>query len=174
MSGEWISLIFFFLSDIKKESQPPSPDDVIVLSDNEPSSPLMNGHCFTKTDTDKLMVGKINFSSSTLSENIKWKCPNLAMNVNSCFLNILCSFYWNLLVCCLLFICNKNKNCRCDYKSPKLTLSLSFSLQKSSPEERERIIKQLKEELRLQEAKLVLLKKLRQSQIQKESSAQKV
>ncbi|KAK2835730.1 hypothetical protein Q5P01_016214 [Channa striata] len=87
-------------SDIKKERQPPSPDDVIVLSDNEPSSPLMNGHCFTKTDTDKLM--------------------------------------------------------------------------KSSPEERERIIKQLKEELRLQEAKLVLLKKLRQSQIQKESTVQKV
>ncbi|XP_018525802.1 GATA zinc finger domain containing 2Ab isoform X1 [Lates calcarifer] len=86
-------------SDIKKERQPPSPDDVIVLSDNEPSSPLMNGHCFTKTDTDKLM--------------------------------------------------------------------------RSSPEERERIIKQLKEELRLQEAKLVLLKKLRQSQIQKESTVQK-
>ncbi|XP_041862044.1 GATA zinc finger domain containing 2Ab isoform X2 [Melanotaenia boesemani] len=86
-------------SDIKKERQPPSPDDVIVLSDNEPSSPVMNGHCFTKTDTDKLM-----------------KC---------------------------------------------------------SPEERDRIIKQLKEELRLQEAKLVLLKKLRQSQIQKESTVQK-
>ncbi len=52
------------LSDIKKERQPPSPDDVIVLSDNEPSSPLMNGHCFTKTDTDKLMVGKqhLNFA----------------------------------------------------------------------------------------------------------------
>ncbi|XP_037104493.1 GATA zinc finger domain containing 2Ab isoform X2 [Syngnathus acus] len=87
-------------SDIKRERQPPSPDDVIVLSDNEPSSPLMNGHCFSKTDTEKLM--------------------------------------------------------------------------KSSPEEREQIIKQLKEELRLQEAKLVLLKKLRQSQIQKESTAQKV
>ncbi|XP_010775442.1 GATA zinc finger domain containing 2Ab isoform X2 [Notothenia coriiceps] len=84
-------------SDIKNERQPPSPDDVIVLSDNEPSSPVMNGHCLP--DTDKLM--------------------------------------------------------------------------KSSPEERERIIKQLKEELRLQEAKLVLLKKLRQSQIQKESNVQK-
>lgn len=44
-------------SAVKKEKQPPSPDDVIVLSDNEPSSPLMNGHCFTKTDTEKLMVG---------------------------------------------------------------------------------------------------------------------
>ncbi|XP_058494301.1 GATA zinc finger domain containing 2Ab isoform X3 [Solea solea] len=86
-------------SNIKKERPPPSPDDVIVLSDNEPSSPLMNGHSFTKTDTDTLM--------------------------------------------------------------------------KSSPEERERVIKQLKEELRLQEAKLVLLKKLRQSQIQKESNAHK-
>ncbi|KAM3866291.1 transcriptional repressor p66-alpha-like [Diretmus argenteus] len=42
-------------------------------------------------------------------------------------------------------------------------------LMKSSPVERERIIKQLKEELRLEEAKLVLLKKLRQSQIQKET-----
>lgn len=48
------------------------------------------------------------------------------------------------------------------------------ALQKSSPEERERMIKQLKEELRLEEAKLVLLKKLRQSQIQKETTAQKV
>lgn len=47
-------------------------------------------------------------------------------------------------------------------------------MQKSSPEERENIIKQLKEELRIQEAKLVLLKKLRQSQIQKESTVQKV
>lgn len=44
---------------------------------------------------------------------------------------------------------------------------------KSSPEERERMIKQLKEELRLEEAKLVLLKKLRQSQIQKETPTQK-
>nr|XP_046264462.1 transcriptional repressor p66-alpha-like isoform X2 [Scatophagus argus] len=42
-------------------------------------------------------------------------------------------------------------------------------LMKSSPVERERIIKQLKEELRLEEAKLVLLKKLRQSQIQRDT-----
>ncbi|XP_051034003.1 transcriptional repressor p66-alpha isoform X5 [Phodopus roborovskii] len=47
------------------------------------------------------------------------------------------------------------------------------ALLKSSPEERERMIKQLKEELRLEEAKLVLLKKLRQSQIQKEATVQK-
>ncbi|XP_028857478.1 GATA zinc finger domain containing 2Ab isoform X4 [Denticeps clupeoides] len=91
-------------SDIKKECRPSSPDDVIVLSDNEasnPSSPCMNGlgNCIKKTDTDMLM--------------------------------------------------------------------------KSCPEERERIIKQLKEELRLQEAKLVLLKKLRQSQVQKDSVVQK-
>ncbi|KAK3533552.1 hypothetical protein QTP70_023447 [Hemibagrus guttatus] len=84
-------------SEIKKE-RPPTPDDVIVLSDNEPGSPQINGigHSLKKTDTEMLM--------------------------------------------------------------------------KSSPEERQRFIKQLKEELRLQEAKLVLLKKLRQSQIQKEST----
>ncbi|KAL9824252.1 LOW QUALITY PROTEIN: transcriptional repressor p66-alpha [Geothlypis trichas] len=43
-----------------------------------------------------------------------------------------------------------------------------------SPEQRERLIKQLQEELRLEEAKLVLLKKLRQSQSQKETPAPKV
>ncbi|XP_038856975.1 transcriptional repressor p66-alpha-like isoform X3 [Salvelinus namaycush] len=88
-------------SDVKKERQPLSPNnDVIVLSDNEPSIPVMNGlNYYKKTDTDLL--------------------------------------------------------------------------RKSSPDERERIIKQLKEELRLQEAKLVLLKKLRHSQIQKESTVQK-
>ncbi|XP_061550543.1 transcriptional repressor p66 alpha-like isoform X1 [Phycodurus eques] len=42
-------------------------------------------------------------------------------------------------------------------------------LMKSSPAERERIIRQLKEELRLEEAKLVLLKKLRQSQLQRDT-----
>lgn len=83
-------------SDIKKE-RPPTPDDVIVLSDNEPSSPCMNGvsYSFKKTDTEMLM--------------------------------------------------------------------------KSSPAEREHLIKQLQEELRLQEAKLVLLKKLRHSQTQKDA-----
>ncbi|XP_058274011.1 transcriptional repressor p66-alpha-like isoform X1 [Hemibagrus wyckioides] len=86
--------------DIKKEKQPHSPDDVIVLSDNEPSSPQMNGGShFKELDTDLLM--------------------------------------------------------------------------RSSPEERVRIIKTLKEELRLEEARLVLLKKLRQSQIHKETNVQK-
>ncbi len=42
-------------------------------------------------------------------------------------------------------------------------------MQKSSPAEREHLIKQLQEELRLQEAKLVLLKKLRHSQTQKDA-----
>ncbi|XP_039622606.1 GATA zinc finger domain containing 2Ab isoform X1 [Polypterus senegalus] len=87
-------------SEIKKDRRAPSPD-VIVLSDNEPSSPKMNGLS--------------RFSKETNTE----------------------------------------------------------ALMKSSPEERERIIKQLKEELRLEEAKLVLLKKLRQSQIQKETTTQK-
>uniref|UniRef100_A0A8C2F7E2 GATA zinc finger domain containing 2A n=1 Tax=Cyprinus carpio TaxID=7962 RepID=A0A8C2F7E2_CYPCA len=44
---------------------------------------------------------------------------------------------------------------------------------RSSPKERGRVIKQLKEELRLEEAKLILLKKLRQSQTHKDSGAQK-
>ncbi|CAI9617722.1 unnamed protein product [Staurois parvus] len=42
-----------------------------------------------------------------------------------------------------------------------------------SMEERQQLIKQLKEELRLEEARLVLLKKLRQSQLQKENVLQK-
>ncbi|XP_058018498.1 transcriptional repressor p66-alpha isoform X4 [Ahaetulla prasina] len=88
-------------SEVKRERRVPSPD-VIVLSDNEPSSPRMNG--LTK----------------------------IALKETS-----------------------------------------AEVLMKSSPEERERMIKQLKEELRLEEAKLVLLKKLRQSQIQKETTAQK-
>ncbi|XP_027766021.1 transcriptional repressor p66-alpha isoform X1 [Empidonax traillii] len=88
-------------SEVKREKRVPSPD-VIVLSDNEPSSPRMNG---------------------------------------------------------LTKIALKETN--------------TEALMKSSPEERERMIKQLKEELRLEEAKLVLLKKLRQSQIQKETTAQK-
>lgn len=41
-------------------------------------------------------------------------------------------------------------------------------------EERQQMIKALREELRLEEARLVLLKKLRQSQIQKENVVQKV
>uniref|UniRef100_H3AKA7 GATA zinc finger domain containing 2A n=1 Tax=Latimeria chalumnae TaxID=7897 RepID=H3AKA7_LATCH len=88
-------------SDIKKEKRVPSPD-IIVLSDNEPSSPRMNG---------------------------------------------------------LTKVTSKETN--------------TEALMKSSPEERERMIKQLKEELRLEEAKLVLLKKLRQSQVQKETPTQK-
>ncbi|XP_040273346.1 transcriptional repressor p66-alpha isoform X4 [Bufo bufo] len=89
-------------SEMKREKRSPSPD-VIVLSDNEPSSPRMNG-----------------------------------------------------------------------LKPAKEPDSETFLLiQRSSPEERERLIKQLKEELRLEEAKLVLLKKLRQSQIQKETAPQK-
>uniref|UniRef100_A0A8D0GK36 GATA zinc finger domain containing 2A n=1 Tax=Sphenodon punctatus TaxID=8508 RepID=A0A8D0GK36_SPHPU len=88
-------------SEIKREKRVPSPD-IIVLSDNEPSSPRMNG---------------------------------------------------------LTKIALKETN--------------TEALLKSSPEEREQMIKQLKEELRLEEAKLVLLKKLRQSQIQKETTTQK-
>lgn len=47
-------------------------------------------------------------------------------------------------------------------------------LQGKSVAERQRVIKALKEELRLEEARLVLLKKLRQSQLQKENLAHKV
>ncbi|XP_051893702.1 GATA zinc finger domain containing 2Ab isoform X8 [Pristis pectinata] len=88
--------------EMKKGKRAPSPD-IIILSDNEPSSPRLNG----------------------LSKE-------LGRSANT------------------------------------------DDIMKSTPEERERIIKQLKEELRLEEAKLVLLKKLRQSQIQKEATIPKV
>lgn len=54
----WLKSSSVFLSDIKKERPPTPDDDVIVLSDNEPSSPCMNGvsHSFKKTDTEMLMV----------------------------------------------------------------------------------------------------------------------
>ncbi|XP_067824612.1 GATA zinc finger domain containing 2Ab isoform X2 [Heptranchias perlo] len=87
-------------TEMKKGKRAPSPD-IIVLSDNEPSSPRMNG----------------------LSKD-----PGRTTNTDDIM---------------------------------------------STPEERERMIKQLKEELRLEEAKLVLLKKLRQSQIQKEAAIPK-
>lgn len=47
-------------------------------------------------------------------------------------------------------------------------------LQGKTGEERQKMIRALREELRLEEARLVLLKKLRQSQMQKENLAQKV
>lgn len=47
-------------------------------------------------------------------------------------------------------------------------------LQGKTGEERQQMIKALREELRLEEARLVLLKKLRQSQMQKENVVQKV
>uniref|UniRef100_A0A671M5E4 Transcriptional repressor p66-alpha-like n=1 Tax=Sinocyclocheilus anshuiensis TaxID=1608454 RepID=A0A671M5E4_9TELE len=84
---------------MKREASSPSPEDVIVLSDEEPSPPVNGGNHVKELDTDLLM--------------------------------------------------------------------------RSSPKERERVIKQLKEELRLEEAKLILLKKLRQSHIHKDKGAQK-
>lgn len=52
-----ISPLSLSYSEVKKE-RPPTPDDVIVLSDNEPSSPCMNGitHSFKKANTEMLMV----------------------------------------------------------------------------------------------------------------------
>lgn len=110
----------------------------------------MNGHCLP--DTDKLMVRNTTFTFSFGFYFIYWLLTFsfLLMAVEKTTLNSLLTA----------------SNCLLSY--------LTWCQQKSSPEERERIIKQLKEELRLQEAKLVLLKKLRQSQIQKESNVQKV
>lgn len=48
------------------------------------------------------------------------------------------------------------------------------AFQGKTGEERQQMIKALREELRLEEARLVLLKKLRQSQMQKENVVQKV
>ncbi|XP_055521635.1 transcriptional repressor p66-beta isoform X3 [Leucoraja erinacea] len=88
-------------SEVDRERSTPSPD-VIVLSDNEASSPRANG-CFE----DRIKMANL--------EIFKGK----------------------------------------------------------GPEERQMIIKQLRDELRLEEARLVLLKKLRQSQVQKENVVQK-
>lgn len=49
-----------------------------------------------------------------------------------------------------------------------------YVFQGKTGEERQQMIKALREELRLEEARLVLLKKLRQSQMQKENVVQKV
>ncbi|XP_072137194.1 transcriptional repressor p66-beta isoform X1 [Mobula birostris] len=89
-------------SDMDRERSTPSPD-IIVLSDNEASSPRANGRF-----EDRIKVANL--------EIFKGK----------------------------------------------------------GPEERQMIIKQLRDELRLEEARLVLLKKLRQSQVQKENVVQKV
>ncbi|XP_051901823.1 transcriptional repressor p66-beta isoform X5 [Pristis pectinata] len=89
-------------SDVDRERSTPSPD-IIVLSDNEASSPRANGRF-----EDRIKVANL--------EIFKGK----------------------------------------------------------GPEERQMIIKQLRDELRLEEARLVLLKKLRQSQVQKENVVQKV
>ncbi|XP_051990023.1 transcriptional repressor p66-alpha-like isoform X3 [Xyrauchen texanus] len=87
-------------TELKRANGPSSPDDVIVLSDNEASGPLVNGdHRCKEVDTDLLM--------------------------------------------------------------------------RSSLVDRERVIKQLQEELRLEEVKLTLLKKLCHSQTHKDSSVEK-
>ncbi|XP_048018624.1 transcriptional repressor p66-alpha-like isoform X2 [Megalobrama amblycephala] len=82
-------------TEMKRERRSPSPDDVIVLSDEAPSPKVNGGNHLKELDTDLLM--------------------------------------------------------------------------RSSAEERKRVVKQLKEELRLEEAKLILLKKIRHSQIHKDS-----
>lgn len=69
--------------------------------------------------------------------------------------------------------------CKRSFCSPQLMGRLSPRPVSSSPqgkgvEERQQLIKQLRDELRLEEARLVLLKKLRQSQLQKENVVQKV
>lgn len=69
---------------------------------------------------------------------------------------------------------NEPSSPRLNGLSKELRSANTDDIMKSTPEERERMIKQLKEELRLEEAKLVLLKKLRQSQIQKEATIPKV
>lgn len=55
-----------------------------------------------------------------------------------------------------------------------MCLTRVYVNQGKTGEERQHMIKALREELRLEEARLVLLKKLRQSQMQKENVVQKV
>lgn len=72
----------------------------------------------------------------------------------------------------------RGSNSRSDSASPRslpdVPPGIPAFFQGKSLEERQQLIKQLRDELRLEEARLVLLKKLRQSQLQKENVVQKV
>ncbi|RMB89765.1 hypothetical protein DUI87_33780 [Hirundo rustica rustica] len=112
--------------DSRRERRVPSPD-VIVLSDNEPSSPRVNG--LSRAGSPEPGAPALLVSDREQRDNgITGEMGENGMG--------------------------NGENGR-------------------SPEQRERLIKQLQEELRLEEAKLVLLKKLRQSQSQKETPAAK-
>ncbi|KAI1229987.1 hypothetical protein IHE44_0010704 [Lamprotornis superbus] len=115
-------------SDQDRGRLTPSPD-IIVLSDNEASSPR---------------------SSSRMEERLK--AANLEMfKVISPVVQVIPA--WIQL--------------------PLPLHSLPHVFPGKSLEERQQLIKQLRDELRLEEARLVLLKKLRQSQLQKENVVQK-
>lgn len=117
-------------SVVDRERHTPSPD-VIVLSDNEASSP--------KGASREDKVKPVNLDMFKVKR--QW-------GDSLCYVSIsLCVHLFSLFVCVL---------------------------QGKSVAERQRVIKALREELRLEEARLVLLKKLRQSQLQKENLAHKV
>lgn len=70
-------------SEIKKE-RPPTPDDVIVLSDNEPGSPQINGigHSLKKTDAEMLMVI---FSFLLEAFAVSNDAQDCIVSINHCF-----------------------------------------------------------------------------------------
>ncbi|XP_064416650.1 transcriptional repressor p66-beta isoform X2 [Latimeria chalumnae] len=69
---------------------------------------------------------------------------------------------------------NEVSSPRCSSRMEEMLKSANLEMFKGKDtEERQQIIKQLRDELRLEEARLVLLKKLRQSQVQKENVVQK-
>lgn len=126
----WPFDLVYYFSVVDRERHTPSPD-VIVLSDNEASSP--------KGASREEKVKPVNLDMFKVKR--QWG------DSLGCVFSALCL--------CVLCVC----------------VSV---LQGKSVAERQRVIKALREELRLEEARLVLLKKLRQSQLQKENLAHKV
>lgn len=128
----WLFDHMYDFSVVDRERHTPSPD-VIVLSDNEASSPKGAGR--------EEKVKPVNLDMFKVKRQ------------------------WGESLCCVF-----TSRCVC-----VCIMSVYVSvLQGKSVAERQQVIKALREELRLEEARLVLLKKLRQSQLQKENLAHKV
>lgn len=145
----------------------PSPD-IIVLSDNEASSPRSSSRMEERLKAANLEMFKVREREFCPRKGTGWEGGGVLKDLGHFSASSGCSPpvlapavqipAWIELPL-----------------SPFLTFCpVSGVFQGKSLEERQQLIKQLRDELRLEEARLVLLKKLRQSQLQKENVVQKV